>query len=135
MALLAELLYARLTANAGLAALVGNRVHPDMMPQNAVYPALRYVLVSRVEVVRKPVATGGVGASLAIVRARVQVDVYAKTYRQAHQVATAVRGAVYGWVDPTNGVIGARVTDEQDVNDGEETMQRVSLDLSVTYNE
>lgn len=135
MALIGELLYARLTGNAGLAALVGTRVHPDMLPQNVTYPAIRYVQVSRVEVVRKPVAAGGVGASLAIVRGTFQLDCYAKTYKQAHQVAIAAAAAVYGWRDPANGVIVARVTDVQDTNDSEETMQRVSVDVSITYNE
>lgn len=135
MALIGELLYARLTGNAGLAALVGTRVHPDMLPQNVTYPAIRYNQVSRVEVVRKPVAAGGVGASLAIVRGTFQLDCYAKTYKQAHQVAVAAAAAVYGWRDPANGVIVARVTDVQDTNDSEETMQRVSVDVSITYNE
>lgn len=135
MALIGELLYARLTGNAGLAALVGTRVHPDMLPQNVTYPAIRYVQVSRVEVVRKPVAAGGVGAKLAIVRGTFQLDCYAKTYKQAHQVATAAAGAIYGWQDAANGVIVARVTDTQDVNDTEETMQRVGVDVSITYNE
>lgn len=135
MALLAELLYARLTGDTALAALVGSRVHPDMLPQTVTYPAIRYYQVSRAEVARKPVAATEAGAGLAIVRGMVQVDVYAKTYKQAHQVADAVKGAIYGWRDPANGVIVARVVDETDVNDSEETMQRVSLDVSVTYNE
>ena len=135
MALIGELLYARLTGNAGLAALVGTRVHPDMLPQAVTYPAIRYVQVSRVEVVRKPVAAGGVGAGLAIVRGTFQLDCYAATYKQAHQVAMAAAAAAYGWRDRTNGVIVARVTDTQDVNDNEETMQRVALDVSITYNE
>jgi hypothetical protein len=134
MALIAELLHARLTQNAGVAALVGTRVHPDMLPQAVSYPAIRYVQVSRVEVMRKAQATGP-GAKLAIVRGRWQLDVYAKTYKQAHLVAAAVTAAVYGWRDPANGVIVARVADVQDVNDAEESMQRVSLDVTITYNE
>ncbi len=135
MALIGELLYARLTGNAGLAALVATRVHPDMLPQTTTYPAMRYVQVSRVEVVRKPTSAGGVGAGLAIVRGTFQLDCYAKTYKQAHQVAMAAVAAIYGWRDPANGVIVARVTDVQDTNDSEETMQRVSIDASITYNE
>ena len=135
MALIGELLYARLTGNAGLAALVGTRVHPDMLPGSVTYPAIRYIQVGRVEVVRKPVAAGGVGAKLAIVRGTFQLDCYAATYKQAHQVAVAAAGAVYGWRDRTNGVIVGRCTDIGDVNDSEETMQRVSVDVSITYNE
>ena len=135
MALIGELLYARLTGNASLAALVGTRVHPDMLPQNVTYPAICYVQVSRVEVVRKPVAAGAVGGKLAIVRGTFQLDCYAATYMQAHQVALTAAAAAYGWRDKANGVIVARVTDIGDVNDSEETMQRVSLDVSITYNE
>lgn len=135
MALIGELLYARLTGNAGLAALVGTRVHPDMLPQTVTYPAIRYVQVSRTEVARKPVTSGEPGAKLAIVRGTFQLDVYAKAYKQAHLVATAAAAAIYGWRDPANGIIIARVTDQQDVNDTEEAMQRVALDVSITYNE
>lgn len=135
MALIGELLYARLTGNAGLASLVGTRLHPDMLPQNVTYPAIRYLQVSRVEVIRKPVTAGGVGAKLAIVRGTFQLDCYAKTYKQVQQVAIAAAAAVYGWRDRANGVIVARVSDIGDVNDAEETMLRVAVDVSITYNE
>jgi hypothetical protein len=38
--------YAYVTANAGLSAIVGDRVYQDLMPQKEVYPAIVYSLIS-----------------------------------------------------------------------------------------
>lgn len=130
MAQIEALLVGRLTGDSAVAALVGGRVHPDRLPQTTTYPALRYVVVDRVEVLAKPRVT-----TLRIVRARVQIDCYASTYGQVKALAAAVKAAIYAWNATDDGVIGARVVDESDANDDEETMQRVSLDASITYNE
>lgn len=130
MAQIEVLLVTRLKADGAVAALVGGRVHPDRLPQGTTYPALRYVMVDRVEVLAKPGSL-----ALRIVRASVQLDCYAATYGQAKALAAAVKGSMYGWQDGANGVIQARVTDERDGDDAEETMQRVIVDASITYNE
>lgn len=130
MAQVEALLFERLTTDGAVAGLVGRRVHPDRLPQNAAYPAIRYVVIDRVEVLAKPSQAG-----LRIVRARVQVDCYAPTYSAVKGLAGAVKAAIYGWLAADDGVIGARVVDESDANDQEETMQRVTLDASITYNE
>lgn len=130
MAQIEALLVARLTGDSGVSELAGSRVHPDRLPQDVAYPAIRYLVLDRVEVLAKPNR-----ATPRIVRARVQVDVYAPTYAGAKALGAAVKAAIYGWVAAGDGVIGARVVDESDANDAEETMQRVSLDASITYNE
>lgn len=124
------LLYDRLRTNAGVAAIVGDRVYPNVLPQMPVLPALRYVLVDRVEVLAKPSE-----AALRLMRARVQLDCYAATYSAAKALATAVKAVVYGWQDRPNGVLEARAVAERDLSGLEETVRRVSVDALISYNE
>lgn len=130
MAQIEVLLYTRLVGDAAVAALVGNRVYPRALPQLATLPALRYTLVDRVEVLVKPLQP-----SLRVMRGRVQVDCYAQTYAAAKALAAAVKTLLYNWCDPDAGVIGVRVANESDLSGLDETVQRISLDALITYNE
>lgn len=130
MAYIEALLASRVTTTTAVSSLIGTRFYPNEMPQTVTYPAARYTLVVRPEVLAKPSSP-----TLRIVRARFQIDVYATTYAQAKAVAAAIKGSLYGWVDLQNGVIGARITDESDITDNDEAMRRVSIDGSITYNE
>lgn len=131
MAAVGELLRDRLIGNAALAARIGQRVHPDMLPQGTQYPAIRYYLISDVDVVSQPPT--GRGAPPQIRRAHIQLDVYAASYPQVTATAAAALLALHGWIDRTQGIILARVTDTSDVQDSNETMHRVTMDVSITY--
>jgi hypothetical protein len=80
-------IHARLTGAADLAALVKNRIFPDVMPEPPVYPSVTYQQLS------------GDGARGALVnpplkKAIFQVSVWAKSRLEAASIAAQVRAAL-----------------------------------------
>lgn len=61
--------YSAVTGDATMTALVGTRVYPAILPDNATLPALVYSVISQA-----PIGSGGCEST------RVQVDCYAATY-------------------------------------------------------
>lgn len=62
-------IYSRLTSHAGVSGLVSNRVYPSMLPQNVVFPAIVYQVISGAR-------ESNFGADTGNVRHRVQVTVF-----------------------------------------------------------
>lgn len=127
MAAIETLLRSKLVGDSGVAALVGVRVHPERLPQNVTYPAIRYTVTDSPPQVTTP--------GIRILRTRVQLDVYAATYSAAKGVTAAVRTALNRWSSLADGVISTFVDDERDVDDAEEAMTRISLDAVIVYRE
>lgn len=84
-----KVMYSLLTGDAGVAALVANRVYPGKLPQNTVMPAISYEMVSAYDAV--PVTANGNGT---LVYSRVQVTALAKSYADCKAVLEAARKAV-----------------------------------------
>ncbi len=83
-------LYAELTGNAGVAALVADRVYPDVAPSSADLPRLTY---QRISTGRHPHLAGASG----LVSPRFQVICWASSRASAGVVADAVREALDGF--------------------------------------
>ena len=84
-----SVIYALLTGNPGVTALVGTKVYPGRLPQNTVMPAISYELVSSNEILPINAQAGGV-----LLRSRVQVTVLAKSYAETKAVHEAARKAL-----------------------------------------
>ncbi len=82
-------LYEELTRNAGVAALVGTRIYPRMIPQDAALPAIAYMLISN-----SPDYTQSGHSGLW--PSRYQIICTAATHDGAHALAEAVRQALDG---------------------------------------
>ncbi len=80
----------RLMADAGVSALVGNRIYPVVLPENCSYPAITYQLITSHETYTND-------GPLGEVRARIQIDSWGKRYGQVKAVAQAVRVALNGF--------------------------------------
>jgi len=118
-----EAIRARLLAAPAVAALVGQRVYPSKMPQAPTFPTVVLQVISDVPVDSLAVAYDG---RLSI--ARLQVDCYAPTYLQAHQVADAVDQVVS---ELTEVGLSAVKETSQDLYDDEVERHRVSMDFAV----
>lgn len=68
-----------LQSQSDLAALVGNRIYPNYLPENATYPAISYFRVSNI---RPRVKDGHIGEA----QPRFQFDIWAEKYAQAAEV-------------------------------------------------
>jgi hypothetical protein len=92
-----EAVYARLTTEATVSALVGTRVYPLVLPQPPTFPAIAYTRMPRTEQFTDDGPSG-------LVDCRIQLDCYAATYDGAVVLGDAVRGALNGWKDAGSGV-------------------------------
>lgn len=84
-------LWTLLTNDAGIAALIDERLYPLLIPQDLDTPALAYQVISAPGIYSHE--TGDVG----LVRARVQITAQAATYDLLHALLYAVRAAVTGY--------------------------------------
>lgn len=80
----------RLAADSTIAGLVGTRIYPLVLPEACQYPAITYQLISAVEIYTND-------GPLGEVRARIQIDTWAKRYSQAKTVDQAVRASLNGF--------------------------------------
>lgn len=130
MATVNEALYELLTANAGVAALVGDRVYPVKMPQKAAFPAIVYAKSGGA---RSHSNDGSSGFN----RAVFALDCWAASLAQASAVANAVRLAVDGYRGTVLGVDfnGVFLVGEEEGWDDDRAMAYASLDLEVLHNE
>lgn len=97
MAVIEELLRARLIADATVGGLVGQRVYPVVAPAKATLPAITYQRISGMRVQSHDGPTG-------LARPRFQFACMAKTYSGAKTLANAVRRCLDGYGGTTDGV-------------------------------
>ena len=87
-----EGLFAYLSANAGVSALVSTRIYPNKLPQTVTLPALTYQRIDSPRV-HSHDSSGSVGTA----RPRFQFDCWATTYAAAKALSDALRGALNGY--------------------------------------
>lgn len=95
-------LFAALTADDGITALVGTRVFPDEMPQAETVPAIVYTVIT------DPKASTFTGATLR--HARVQIDAYARTMKEAGAVQVEVERVIGAMNTPSPGLSAVQET-------------------------
>lgn len=98
MAHLEAALFTRLTTHAGLAAIIGTRAYPVLLPQNPTLPAVVYQRIST----RRPHA-GGVDTGVAI--PRFQVTGWATTALGAKDLKEQMRAALQRWRGTVAGIL------------------------------
>lgn len=121
-----SLVFSRLTGDAGVTDLVGQRVYPLRLPQEPTYPAIMYQRVSTNEAHTHDQAGG-------LAESRVQFDCLAVTYSQAQALAAAVRAALNGWVDDGNGILACLLENQIDLYEDTTESYRVVLDFMLKW--
>lgn len=123
-----------LAGNARVAALVGNKIYPTEAPQDAAFPYIVYQTIDRTEAIVKPTH-----ATLRLARKRIQVDGYTKgtrAYSAMKNLEAAIITAAYTFTSSVNGaIVQTRVVDSMDSHEADEEVYRVSIDVSVLFNE
>ncbi len=126
-------LYTELSGNAGVSALVGTRIYPQKLAQDATLPALVYSVISD----PRELTLDGPSD---FIRARVQVDAWADTYLEAIALSDAVRAAING----ENNSLGAQAVqfvyldsqaDAEPFVEGDTIEYRRTQDYIVIYTE
>tara|TARA_Y100001938_G_scaffold103379_1_gene141092 strand:+ start:318 stop:740 length:423 start_codon:yes stop_codon:yes gene_type:complete len=80
----------KLISDSNVTSLVGSRIYPSALPQNADLPAIRYETS-----IQRPINKLSGGAGFAI--STVSVDIIAESHIAAYNVQQAVRESLQGW--------------------------------------
>lgn len=131
-------LAAHLLNDPGIAAVVGTRVYPQVLPQNPTLPALTYQVVGNP---RRPV---NLASPNTLATARVQITAHSKRLGECEPLAEAVRQALQGFTGRLGGlnfvVVSSILDDETDLGDNaqdgtESTFRRIAVDYLIRYRE
>jgi hypothetical protein len=90
-AVIEEALFDALTFNSSVSSIVSSRVYPQIVPQDTVYPAIRYNQISGVREHTLPSTDN-------MVHSRFQIDSYGTNYIGGRNLADAVRSALSDYV-------------------------------------
>jgi hypothetical protein len=113
-----EVAIAELVKLAAIEAVVGDRAYPLEFPQNPIYPAILWKIVSTP---RRYTHTGNDG----LLRVRVQFDCVGETYDDACAVRDAVVEALDGYTGTPGGVRVQRIFISLDTDGTDSASQRV----------
>jgi len=115
-------LYSALTAHAPLAALIGTRLKPDVLPQNCALPAIVY---QRIDTPRSQVF--GASQAVAVSRPRIQFSCWALTADAALDVCAALRVALRSLPMPV------ALENEYTLRDPDSNYYRRNLDAVIAH--
>lgn len=109
---------------------VNGRVYPGHLPDPPELPALVYQRIAT----RRPVSYDGPSG---FVRARVQLDIWSKSYGEARTIAGAVRRALLGYRGPMGGLEVAIPDQASDLDlfEPDTGLYRVSMDFIIWHEE
>jgi hypothetical protein len=116
-----ELLFAALTAHAGIEAIVGERIYPVIMPEESEKPVLLYTVISTGQTIT---LTDGDGT----VNQRVQFSAFATSHKTAHDLLDQVRDCMV-----TDTTFKAVFLNELDNYDAETRLFYAYGDYSIWY--
>lgn len=124
-------LYAYLSTEVSLAALVDDRIYPFRLPEGASLPAIAWQRISA----QRTYTFDAFGTSGAYVRARVQFACWAETPLEAIDVGEALLGALSGYSGDMEGeLIGSSTAQfEFDDYESQTRLYRRLVDFFITY--
>lgn len=122
-------IFAYLSADAQLTALVNTRIYPVRLPEKATIPAITY---RRVSTNREETYGGGTDTW---VRARVQFNCWGRSETEAADVGTALLILLSGYDGDMGGelLVSSSTIDEFDFNDAPVKFFRHILDFRLSY--
>lgn len=131
MADIGEAITSRLTGNATVAALVGDRVAPFKEDQAPTRPYITYQLINMGP---RPHA---MGSDPAVVTDRYQVDLWADTYAAVIELDDAVMAMLSRWRGTEAGVTvqASFHVDRRDGYESDTKLHRRSLDFEISWDE
>lgn len=120
-----------LLGQAGVSALIGNRLHDLVLPQSPTLPAIVWQRIGGAE---HDVAQDG---PTKLVSARFQFSCWARTLLEAAQLAEALRLALHGYQGPMGSDTAHAVflMDDRDLFDAETGLRRRVLDFRIWFTE
>lgn len=127
---LGEALYSYLSTHAGVNALVGTRVFPQVVPQGEPRPAIAYFKVSD--------PTGRTFGRRFFAKPRYQFNCWGESYASARAVGDAVKSALENYAGMMGGDAGVKVRmtyfqDDQELYDEPTGQTVVAIEYSIEH--
>lgn len=127
MAAMEEALVTRVTSGVAVAALIGTRMYPLVVPQDVALPAIAYQRISS-----KPIMAHG--GPVGLTRARVQLTLVGRSYAEVKELADAVRARLNGLRGTVGGVmIEAIILDNEADDDIPDAAARPVVDSKLVF--
>lgn len=117
-----EHIFAALSTNPAVIALVGTRVFPNVAPADAEVPFIVY------RVWRDVAIRQLAGGTADLMHGTVQVDAYSRTYDEAHAVAAAAETVLDGY---DAAAFASQFVNSRDLYEDETKLERVMLTFSM----
>ena len=119
-----SILRSLLVADPAVAEIIGARAYQMHLPREPTFPAITYQMVSRVQ-----------DSLTGLVQARIQYTCMAGSWREAADLADAVRCALHGYRAVRDGarIEQVRYLGQHDDHDETTGIYWIPVDLSVTY--
>ena len=92
---------ALLLANSGITDLVVDRIHPTILPEGAVYPAITIELVTATRITAPLLAVADPGA----VDARIQITAWGPIKKDVKRISKVAREAIQRWRGTIDGFV------------------------------
>ncbi len=128
MANIEDTLFSRLTNDSAVTAVLGSRFYPVKLPQGYIAPACLYRRIDEVPVHAQ-------GTSATAMSARIQFDVFAKTFAEAKNAINKIRESLDALDSTVAGVriYGILYISQIDFYEDDTELFRTSADFKVMY--
>lgn len=122
-----EFVFAALTDDAAVGAIISDRCYPRKLPQSPTLPAITYSIITEVPT----------EANTQLSDCRIQLDCWAMTYTGSRALAVAAKNALryYRRSDGGNTVLSIYEANQQDDDDDERQIYRQIVDVIAMYHE
>ncbi len=121
----AQQVFAALSTDPALARLVGDRIYPNLLPQECLQPAIVFYVLNDT-----PENTLTTKVADTAKNAQLQVDVTSPDYDQAATVALVTAGVLGDLANPSPG-LSANLESSRELYDNATQLHRVSMDFNV----
>lgn len=112
-----------ITKNSGIIALIGDRIYPLRLPQDVIFPAMTYSVISNPE-----------GHITHWGNPRIQLDVFSERFLEGRDISTRIKNLLRGYsgIDNTNAVKIKQIVfiNWQDIPEMD-NLYRVSMDFKI----
>ncbi len=128
--LIEEALFSRLSGHVGMAALVDDRIYPQVLPQGVIFPAVTYAKT-------KGERVQAMGGNPGIARVTFRVAAWSEVYADAKNVSAQVRDALERWSGTEAGVtvLHSFLSDELDDYDADTQRHQAAVDVDIIHKE
>jgi hypothetical protein len=124
MAVVEELIYARLSGDIAIIGVVGDHIYPVILPDDCVLPAITYIEISEV-------LAHAMGSDCSVATSRFQISCFAKTYTAAKTLSALVKLSLSRY--RTTGIQDTLLDGELDIFEPDVEVYHIPIDFIIYH--